>query len=562
MTSLRMTRMVVGISASAMLIAPAAFLASPASAGGGTGITATSATTLIFDGGNTSAKFVRAASGIINETNRVGLNGTAQNPWSPFEVYLQFRPLTGPDNTGSPKPNPACDQSGLVTSFTWHNTDTALVGTPLLGLFINSNPYNVCVYYTHTFGLSLLGNGSTTPTVNVGEHVFYTGSYAYGGTPIAGAPVTLTVWTGFGCSGSATYSGISAGLTNASGNYSFDGGASPFGLWSVRASAPNATSNCINITVNHVYGVDLSVAPNPVVQGNSVVFSSHLLRDLAIDSTDPATITVFAYGTDSTCTTPAGYGPFATIFNGVDTYLTLSLGATAPPGNYYYQAQAVGAFGTVMSGCIALTINNYSLTMLSNGSTSGVSYAGQNVTYSGSEMNGASPVASDPVTLTVWSGYGCSGAPAGSVSATTDLTGAYSYNAGNAGVGLWSIQASTVHATSSCLNLTELANYNMTLLANGGSTAAVSLGGAITYSGDFTYNGVGVGSQSVDMTIYTGAGCTGLAYATLTGVTTTDGAGHYQWGPNSSTQAGIVGTWYLKASTGANSSNCVTVTVS
>jgi hypothetical protein len=58
MTSLLMTRMVVGISASAMLIAPAAFLASPASAGGGTGITATSATTLIFDGGNGSEPLV------------------------------------------------------------------------------------------------------------------------------------------------------------------------------------------------------------------------------------------------------------------------------------------------------------------------------------------------------------------------------------------------------------------------------------------------------------------------------------------------------------------------
>jgi hypothetical protein len=456
MKSLRMTRIMVGISASAMLIAPAAFLASPASAGVGTGITATSAQTVIFDGGNTSAKFVRAASGLINETNRIGLNGTAQNPWSPFEVYLQFRPLTGPDGTGSPKPNPACDQGGLVTSFTWWNVGpNSLSGTPSSGYFIGNNQYNVCVYYTHTFALSLLGNGVTNPTVNFGDDVFYTGNYAYGGTPIVGAPVTLAVWSGFGCSGSATYTGISAGLTNASGNYSFDGGASPFGLWSVQASAPNATSNCINITVN-----------------------------------------------------------------------------------------------------------NYSLTMLSNGSTTGISYSGQNVTYSGNEMNGASPVTSDPVTLTVWSGYGCSGAPAGSVSATTDLTGAYSYNAGNAGVGLWSIQASTVHATSSCLNLTELANYSMTLLANGGSSAAVSLGGAITYSGDFTYNGVGVSSQSVDITIYTGAGCTGVPYATLTGVTTTDGAGHYQWGPNPSTQAGIVGTWYLMASTGANSSNCVTVTVS
>ena len=67
-----------------------------------------------------SAKFVRAASGIINETNRVNAGG-AQNDWTSADVWLQFRPLTGPNGTGTPTPNPNCDPVGLVTSFSWSN---------------------------------------------------------------------------------------------------------------------------------------------------------------------------------------------------------------------------------------------------------------------------------------------------------------------------------------------------------------------------------------------------------------------------------------------------------
>jgi hypothetical protein len=458
MTSRHLTRFRLWAGVVALTAAPIALAASPASAGGGTGITATSAHTVIFDGGNTSAQFVRSASGIINETNRVGLNATTQNPWSSFDVWLQFRPLSGPSGTGSPTPNPACGPNTVIPPFIWSNVGpNSLSGTTTSGYFIGTNSYNVCVYYTQNFALTLLVNGSTSTTVNVGDHVIYTGTYMYGSTPIAGAPVTLNVWTGFGCSLTPLYSGIAAGSTNGVGAYSFDGGPSPFGTYSVMAftTAPANQSNCTNITVN-----------------------------------------------------------------------------------------------------------NYGLTILANGSTSGVSYNGQAVTYSGVETNGPNPVSGDLVTLTVWNGYGCSGAPAATVTATTDGSGAYSYFAGNAGVGTFSIQASTVYTTSNCLNLTELPNYAMTLLANGSTNAAVSNGGAITYTGTLTYNGVGINSQSVDMTIYTGAGCTGPAFAAMSGVATTDVTGAYQWGPNSDTQAGLVGTWYLMTSSGAQQSNCVTVTVS
>ena len=95
--------------------------------------------------GTYSAKFVRAASGIINETNRVNSAG-AQNGWTSADVWLQFRPLTGPNGTGTPTPNPNCDPVGLVTSFTWSNDDPNIGGTPTTGYFIGTNPYNVCVY--------------------------------------------------------------------------------------------------------------------------------------------------------------------------------------------------------------------------------------------------------------------------------------------------------------------------------------------------------------------------------------------------------------------------------
>ena len=98
-------------------------VAGSALAGGGTGITATPAASKKFSG-TYSAKFVRSASGIINETNRINAAGP-QNGWTSADVWLQFRPLTGPNGTGAPTPNPNCDPVGLVTSFSWSNDPVA-----------------------------------------------------------------------------------------------------------------------------------------------------------------------------------------------------------------------------------------------------------------------------------------------------------------------------------------------------------------------------------------------------------------------------------------------------
>jgi hypothetical protein len=129
----------------AYLVAMLAGLIVTATASGGpnTGITATPAATVHW-AGTYSATFVRSASGIINETNRLNSAG-AQNGWTSADVYLQFRPQTNP--FGSVVPNPTCDPEGLVTPmFTYSNSDPALIGTSTSGYFLNGVVYNVCVY--------------------------------------------------------------------------------------------------------------------------------------------------------------------------------------------------------------------------------------------------------------------------------------------------------------------------------------------------------------------------------------------------------------------------------
>jgi hypothetical protein len=95
----------------------------------GKGGTAIPATTVTFDGGRCTATFVRSASGIINETNRVCQGD------DPFAgAKLQFRPING-------TPNPSCDPDGLlVAPFTFSTTEASLVP------FFGSQTYNVCVY--------------------------------------------------------------------------------------------------------------------------------------------------------------------------------------------------------------------------------------------------------------------------------------------------------------------------------------------------------------------------------------------------------------------------------
>jgi hypothetical protein len=175
-------------------------VASSATAGGGTGITATPAATKTW--ANHSATFVRSASGIITETNRVNLDPAGpQNPWTSADVYLQFRPLTGPTG-GSPTPNPACDPNGLVVApfeFVNNPADTQIAGTPSSGYFINGNPYNVCVYLVNpqvasgTIDSAAL-NGSTAalPTGLDGKHfrIDVSGTYTNSNLNVADAEYT------------------------------------------------------------------------------------------------------------------------------------------------------------------------------------------------------------------------------------------------------------------------------------------------------------------------------------------------------------------------------------
>jgi hypothetical protein len=178
-------------------------VASSATAGGGTGITATPAAPETWAGH--SATFVRSASGIITETNRVNLDPAGpQNPWTSADVYLQFRPKTGPNGTGSPTPNPACDPNGLVTEtfpFVNNPADTSIGGTPTTGYFIGSNPYNVCVYLVNPQVASgtidsaaLNGSTATLPTGLDGKQfrINVSGTYANSNLNVADAEYTNT----------------------------------------------------------------------------------------------------------------------------------------------------------------------------------------------------------------------------------------------------------------------------------------------------------------------------------------------------------------------------------
>jgi len=111
------------------------------------------ARSVTFEGGTCTAKFVRSASGIVNETNRE-CEGD-QNPFVDEDVRIQFRPLVG-------KPNPQCDPEGLVTTFVYTNTDPALAA-----YFPEGTQYNACVYLEDpTVAEGTIDSASTTGAVS------------------------------------------------------------------------------------------------------------------------------------------------------------------------------------------------------------------------------------------------------------------------------------------------------------------------------------------------------------------------------------------------------------
>ena len=373
--------------------------------GGGTGITATPSSTKTFNE-TYSAKFVRAASGIINETSRINSAGP-QNGWSSLDVWLQFRPLTGPLGSGSPTPNPACEGPTVTAPFTYVNDQPSLTGTPATGYFIGSNPYNVCVYFVHT------------------------------------------------------------------------------------------------------YATDLSVAPNPVIQGHDVVFTSHLLVDGSPSATPPATIQIHAYGTDSTCTTEAGYGPFSTTQNGVN-YTTVPLTASAAPGNYYYKAEATFATPTVTrwSACTKLTIapHDYQLTLQADGqSVNSLQDVGHHTIYTGTATDGPYAVPSAAVSFNVWNGTGCVGSPlySGIGGPTTDGLGNYTFDGGPDPAGVYSVESYTADATSNCVNV--IVGQTLTLQdvtaspSTTWSCSAGATGGIPSSATAFVYRDQSTGTATVQL---------------------------------------------------------------
>jgi hypothetical protein len=166
------------------------FAATAAYGGQGTAVPAGTAT---FSG--CTATFVRSASGIVNETNRVCPDG-AQNPWASANVYLQFRPING-------TPNSNCDPNGLVTSFgPWSTSESTI-----LKWFLSSAyQYNVCVYLVNPVVAagtidSSFPDGSTTATLPVsGSYkACVSGTYANADINAADAEyITIDNWITYG----------------------------------------------------------------------------------------------------------------------------------------------------------------------------------------------------------------------------------------------------------------------------------------------------------------------------------------------------------------------------
>ena len=133
--------------------------------------------TATFDGGRCTAKFVRANSGIVNETERVCV-GEPPVFGVDADVILQFRPLTP-----TFPPNPKCDPKGLVTWFGgWANYEASIEPWFKFGPVYT---YNVCVYLENpvvaagTIDSSDYDGSDTAPVPLAGKfNVCVSGTYA------------------------------------------------------------------------------------------------------------------------------------------------------------------------------------------------------------------------------------------------------------------------------------------------------------------------------------------------------------------------------------------------
>ena len=129
------------------------------------------------------------------------------------------------------------------------------------------------------------------------------------------------------------------------------------GQYSARTNVGSNLSNCVNIAVTRSavdeFALSLAITPTTIAAGtvDPVTFSG-TLTNLGPTSVSGATVTVTAYSTDSTCTTPAPWGPWTATSDAIGHYETDPIPTGAPAGDYYYKASSNG----VVSGCEHFTI--------------------------------------------------------------------------------------------------------------------------------------------------------------------------------------------------------------
>lgn len=317
----------------------------------------------------------------------------------------------------------------------------------------------------------------------------------------------------------------------------------------------------------HAYGVDLSVAPTPVVRGGSVVFTSHLLTDGVPDGTTPATVQVHAYGlNDSTCSTEEAYGPFSTTKDGTK-YVTDPKTASAAPGDYYYKAEATVGSGitfTRWSSCTKLTIWPVVTADLS-ADPNPVVVDNTVVFTSHVNFDGVADITTPAANVKVhafgtdstctgsepWGPFDTSVSGDGYVTAAlpVTLTGTYYYET----------VADTAYSQfkSGCTALVITPHvYSLSLLGDGMTTLAVDIGHHITYSGQALLDGNPVEGAAVNLAVFAGFGCVTSLYP-VNPAGLTDSSGDYSLPAGPSPE----GFYSVQATTTNATSNCIDITV-
>ena len=310
----------------------------------------------------------------------------------------------------------------------------------------------------HEYALGLTVNGGSSATVANGDKVTYAGVFTDKGAGVPATPVDLSVFYGHGCTGSLAFGQAAFFTTDAGGLYSALSGATTVGEYSAMTNVGDTQSNCVDVTVNHAYALDLRADGGlsaTISDGGKVTYSGSFTDNGPGVPAAPVDLSVF-YGHSCTGSLAFGQGSFFTTDAG-GLYSALS-GATAA-GEY----SAMTNVGGTQSNCVDLTVTAHeaeptgpSLTLTADGGTADSIPSGGTVVYAGNYADNSVGLPGVSVDLSVFDGYGCTGSLIYGPTAyfTTDAAGHYSASSGTAPAdGEYSARTNVADVTSNCVNI-------------------------------------------------------------------------------------------------------------